>query len=135
MFGRRKQPPIRSLIGEGTVVEGTIRFSEGLRVDGQVVGDVVAEDAHPSVLVLSEKGSVSGKVDASHVIINGTVEGPVVSRHLLELQPKARIVGDVSYHSLEMHQGACIQGSMRKLSDEDRQPLQLLAPAPDKASA
>lgn len=134
MFGRRKQPPLRSLIGEGTVVEGTVRFSEGLRVDGRVVGDIEADESLPSVLVLSEKASVVGKVDAAHVIINGTVEGPVVSRQLLELQPKARIVGDVSYHSLEMHQGASIEGSMQKLDETGKTPLQLLAP-PSQASA
>jgi cytoskeletal protein CcmA (bactofilin family) len=39
------------------------------------------------------------------VIINGTVAGPVHAHELLELQPKARIEGDVYYKALEMHQG------------------------------
>jgi cytoskeletal protein CcmA (bactofilin family) len=42
MFGKKKQPPIRSLVGEGTVVVGELRFTEGLRIDGEVQGDVVA---------------------------------------------------------------------------------------------
>jgi len=41
-FKRNKQPPIRSLIGEGTAVHGELRFSDGLRVDGEVQGDVIA---------------------------------------------------------------------------------------------
>ncbi len=52
-------------------------------------------------------------------IINGTVRGPVLARHMLELQPKARIVGDVSYRTLEMHQGALIAGLLRPLSLEE----------------
>ena len=32
---------------------------------------------------------------------------------LLELQPKARIEGDVSYKALEMHQGATIAGQLK----------------------
>jgi cytoskeletal protein CcmA (bactofilin family) len=54
-----------------------------------------------------------------HIIINGTVKGPVLARHMLELQPKARIVGDVSYRTLEMHQGALIAGLLRPLSLEE----------------
>jgi cytoskeletal protein CcmA (bactofilin family) len=38
---------------------------------------------------------------------------------MLELQPKARIVGDVSYRTLEMHQGALIAGLLRPLSLEE----------------
>jgi cytoskeletal protein CcmA (bactofilin family) len=30
----------------------------------------------------------------------------------LEMQPKARIVGDVEYASIEMHQGAVIDGRL-----------------------
>jgi hypothetical protein len=38
---KKKQPPIRTLIGEGTVIQGELRFTEGLRIDGEVHGDVV----------------------------------------------------------------------------------------------
>jgi cytoskeletal protein CcmA (bactofilin family) len=52
-------------------------------------------------------------VKAGHVIINGEVKGPVHSTDLLEVQPKARITGDVRYELLEMHQGALIDGELR----------------------
>ena len=124
----KKQPPIRSLIGEGTVLHGELRFSDGLRIDGEVNGDIVAVGEGPNILVISEKARVHGKVNAGHVIINGTVVGPVQSDELLELQPKASIVGDVRYESLEMHQGATIEGELRALrSQEDRPPLKLAA--------
>ena len=42
MFGKQKQPPIRTLIGEGTQITGELRFADGLRIDGEVIGDVVA---------------------------------------------------------------------------------------------
>ncbi|NDY92634.1 bactofilin family protein [Ideonella livida] len=111
-FGkRRKQPPIRSLIGEGTVVRGEVQFEDGLRVDGEIEGDIVATGA-ASLLVISENARIRGKVSAGHVIINGEVSGPVEALELLELQPKARVVGDVHYGALEMHQGATIQGAL-----------------------
>ena len=130
MFNRRKQPPIRTLIGEGTVIEGQLRFTDGLRIDGEVQGDVTAAGGQPSILVISEKARVIGKVKAGHVIINGTVMGPVYSDELLELQPKASIVGDVRYESLEMHQGATINGELSPLKDAEKPALKLAASNP-----
>jgi cytoskeletal protein CcmA (bactofilin family) len=127
MFSKKKQPPIRTLIGEGTVIQGELRFTEGLRIDGEIHGDVVATGEGHSILVISEKARVLGKVKAAHVIINGNVCGPVHSDELLELQPKASIVGDVRYEILEMHQGATIDGELRPLKADEKPALKLAA--------
>ncbi len=128
MFGKKTQPPIGTLIGEGTVIRGELRFTEGLRIDGEIIGDVTAVGSEPSILVISEKARVTGKVKAGHVIINGSIIGPVHSDELLELQPKASIVGDVRYEVLEMHQGATIDGELKPLKSEDRPALKLATP-------
>lgn len=125
-FARRKAPPIRSLVGEGAVLHGDYSFADGLRVDGEVHGNVVATTA-ASLVVISENARVFGEVKAAHVIINGEVKGPVHSTELLELQPKARIVGDVRYETLEMHQGALIDGVLRSLKAADKPALVLAA--------
>lgn len=128
MFGKKKQPPIKSLIAQGTVIEGNLRFTDGLRIDGEVIGDIRAADGGDSILVISETASVSGHIHADHVIINGRVAGPVHASELLELQPKAKIQGDVSYKALEMHQGAVISGQLRPLTlDIEDKPLLKLA--------
>jgi cytoskeletal protein CcmA (bactofilin family) len=127
MFGRPRQPPIRTLIGEGTLIRGELRFADGLRIDGEVQGDVIAEDERRSILVISERARITGKVKAGHVIINGSVFGPVYSDELLELQPKAVIVGNVRYEVLEMHQGANIDGELRPLKADDKPALKLAA--------
>src|SRR5262249_41401946 len=116
MFGKKAQPPIKSLIAQGTHIDGNLKFSEGLRGDGEVFGDIKASpEENGSLLVISEAAVVQGSIEADHVIINGTVRGPVHARELLELQPKAKIEGDVAYVALEMHQGATICGSLRPL--------------------
>lgn len=128
MFGKKANPPIKSLIAQGSRIEGNLIFSDGLRVDGEVIGDIRANPDSPSILVISESACVRGEIHADHVIINGTVQGPVRTSDLLELQPKARIEGDVSYKSLEMHQGAVISGQLRPLNeDETEKPLLKLA--------
>ena len=127
MFGKNAQPPIKSLIAQGSRIEGNLRFTEGLRVDGEVFGDLRANPEQPSILVISEEAVVQGAIDADHVIINGSVKGAVNARELLELQPRARIEGDITYKALEMHQGAVISGQLKPLLDGEEKPLLKLA--------
>lgn len=117
MFGKRNeskpQNRIDSLIGAGTRVEGNIRFTGGLRIDGEVQGNIeAAESASSSTLVLSEQARIEGSVNVAHFVANGTVVGPVTVGESLEMQSKARIVGDVEYALIEMHQGAVIEGRL-----------------------
>ncbi len=129
-MARKNKPPIKSLIAQRSCIEGNLKFTDGLRVDGDVIGNIHANPGGGSILVISESASVTGLIHADHVIINGRVTGPVHAVELLELQPKARIEGDVSYKALEMHQGATICGQLRPLeiqSLEDKPTLKLAA--------
>jgi len=113
MFGKSNKPsPIDSLIGAGTTIEGNITFVGGLRIDGAVKGDVKAGGNKPGTLVLSELSKVEGEIDVAHVVINGTVAGPVRATEYVELLPKARVTGDVSYKSIEVHVGAIVMGRL-----------------------
>ena len=116
MWERKKrttpQKRIDSLIGAGTVVSGDVTFTGGLRIDGKVHGNVIAAPGEPSTLVISEQAEVDGEIRVSHVVINGKVDGPVIADEYLELQPKARVVGDVTYKTLEMHVGAVLRGRL-----------------------
>lgn len=111
------QNSIDTLIGADTRVEGDIHFMGGLRVDGAIRGNVIEPNASPSTLILSEHGRIEGAINASKVVINGKVIGPVKASQFVELQPKARITGDVHYKSLEMHTGAVIEGKLVYLGD------------------
>jgi cytoskeletal protein CcmA (bactofilin family) len=126
-LGKKKPPPIRSLIGEGMAVQGELKFQDGLRIDGHVIGDVLAEGDGRSILVISDNARVQGRVFASHVIINGEVHGPIHCTEMLELQPKARVVGDVRYETLEMHPGAQVEGELKPLKSADKPALKLAA--------
>jgi cytoskeletal protein CcmA (bactofilin family) len=116
MFGdkanSKPQSRIDCLIGAGTTVEGNIEFTGGLRVDGKVRGNVTAADGKPGTLVLSEQAQIEGEIHVSHVVINGTVIGPVYAVEYVELQPKANVTGDVHYKTLEMQLGAVVQGRL-----------------------
>jgi len=135
MFGKKAiRHEIGSLIGAGTTVNGDVIFSGGLRVDGVVRGAVhCTEGEKGGVLVVSEHGSIEGEVRAGHLVVAGNIQGPVHAAELIELQPKARIHGDVQYRALEMHHGAVVEGLMVHIPSEGRTALKLAASAPARA--
>jgi cytoskeletal protein CcmA (bactofilin family) len=131
MLGMKRNKPqstIESLIGTTTVIEGDVVFTGGLRIDGQVKGNVVASSGNTdanSTLVVSESARIEGEIRAAHVVVNGAVEGPIFVSEFLELQPKARVRGDVHYKTLEIHLGATIDGKLEHTGTENARPNNL----------
>lgn len=103
---------IDTLIGTGSMLQGDLEFTGGLRVDGHVKGHVSAQDSNNGTLVLSESGVVEGDINVPHVVINGTVNGNIVSSGHVELQANAKITGDIHYKAVEMELGAVLNGSL-----------------------
>ncbi len=115
MFSKKHSKPqtqIGTLIGAGTTVEGNLNFSGGMRIDGQVNGNVVAVPDKPSTLVLSEHAQVNGEVNVTHLVINGSISGPVFVSEYMELQSQAKVNGDVHYTTLEIQLGAIVEGRL-----------------------
>ncbi len=120
MFSKRHSKPqdrIDSLIGAATKIEGNLTFSGGLRVDGEITGNVIAVPGEPSTLVLSEHGRINGEIIVTHLVVNGVVAGSVSVSEYMELQSKSRITGDVNYKTLEIQLGAIVEGTLIHLAD------------------
>jgi len=103
---------IDTLIGSGSILQGDLEFTGGLRVDGHIKGHISAQDTNKGTLVLSESGVVEGDINVPHIIINGTVNGNVVSSGHVELQASAKVTGDIHYKAVEMELGAILNGSL-----------------------
>ncbi len=132
MFGKKIAKPqnqIDSLIGAGTRIDGNISFSGGLRVDGHVRGNITASGDKPSTLVLSDQAIIEGKIQVSHAVINGTVVGAIQADEYVELQPKARVSGDIHYRTMEIQLGASIIGVLHHQNAEPDNNVVTLIPA------
>lgn len=108
---------IDTLLGKGTTIDGDVRFSGGLHVEGMVKGNLVADD-DDAMLVLSEHGHIQGEVRVPNIVVNGTIDGDVYATTKIELYEKARVCGDVYYNLLEMAVGSEVNGKLvRQKSD------------------
>lgn len=130
MFTRdSKQPRIDTLIGRTARVQGDVDFQGGLHLDGQVIGAVRADPAHPSTLSVSETGAIDGPVQAGTVILDGTVRGDIRARERVVLGATAKVEGNVYYGIIEMTLGAQIVGKLVRLEPGGA------VPAPPEASS
>jgi cytoskeletal protein CcmA (bactofilin family) len=129
MFGKSKKkfrsPRITTVIGSGTEIKGNITFSNGLHVDGVIKGDVLSDPEDPyATLTLSELGTIDGNVRVGNVMLNGTVVGDVFAGNRVELAPKARITGTLTYAMLEMAMGAEVNGKLNHATEQEPPQLQ-----------
>ena len=81
MFRRKTDQPsidvarLSSLIAAGVEIAGDVIVTDGVRIDGQVVGNVLSKPDTKGLLVLSEQGRIEGNVRMHDAVINGTVQG------------------------------------------------------------
>lgn len=126
MFGKKKSPSVSqnklaTFIAHDVYITGDVEFSDGLRMDGHVKGNVAGKAGCETLLVLSNRGSITGNVYGYDVIVNGRITGDVIADHFVELQDNAHITGNIYYQQLRMDVGASVDG---KLTRRD------VAPAP-----
>ena len=107
---------IDSLIGVEIKIDGNIRFSGGLRLDGEINGEIAALPGKPSMLVLGAQGRVNGKIIGPHLVLNGMVNGSICAEYL-ELESQARIIGNVHYKFIEIQSGAIVEAKLTHILD------------------
>jgi cytoskeletal protein CcmA (bactofilin family) len=123
-----KQAKLATLVAHNVHISGDLEFSEGLRMDGQVTGNVTGRPGEDTLLVVSDQGAIHGNVSAHDVIINGRVIGDVTVAHFVELQSNAHIQGNIYYQKLRMDVGATVEGKLTKLESMKNGPSSLLGP-------
>ncbi|ACD20231.1 bactofilin family protein [Paraburkholderia phytofirmans] len=119
MFNKKKtagiqQTKLATLIAHDVRITGDLQFSDGLRMDGHVTGNVSGEPGGQTLLVLSDRGSIEGSVHGYDVVINGRIVGDVIADHFVELQSNAHVTGNIYYQQLRMDCGASVDGKLTK---------------------
>jgi len=95
-------------IAAGTRIEGKVAGAADLVVEGEVEGEIAIE----ATATVAPQGRVVGRIVAHVVQVAGTVEGDVEARERVELQPTARLTGDVAAAKVVIAEGAFLKGSV-----------------------
>jgi cytoskeletal protein CcmA (bactofilin family) len=100
-----------TLLGKNTNINGDIKFSGVLVLDGNVTGSLIGSNKD-GVLTINESGRVEGKIEVANIIINGTVKGDIIASGKIEVASKASIEGNVYNQNIEMETGSKINGQL-----------------------
>jgi cytoskeletal protein CcmA (bactofilin family) len=100
------RPALSAFIDQGSEFEGKLSFKDTVRIDGCFRGEIASENT----LVVGETGEIFASVRSRTVVIAGTVTGDVAASDRLVLEKTARVDGDVTAGSLQMEDGASLNG-------------------------
>lgn len=98
--------PDLNLIGAGTSINGDITSTGDLRIDGQIIGNVVAK----AKLVLGPTGKIEGDIESVQADIQGNIKGKITVSDVLFLKATANIDGDIKTVKLVVESGASFNG-------------------------
>ena len=99
---------INSLIGEGSIFEGSFYINGSLQIDGRFEGDVRTEDE----LVVGATGKVKTDIFARRVIVGGTVIGNIQAEETVTLLSTGRVLGNISAPKVDVEEGVVVHGEI-----------------------
>ena len=107
-----------TLITAKAEIQGDIRISDALQIEGAVKGNILADPDSNAEVTIGMKGLVEGEIRAPHIVINGEVKGDVYSAEHITLNKNALVTGDVHYVMMEMVMGAKVNGKLLHVPSE-----------------
>lgn len=115
MFSRSNESKtkIETVVGVNTDMEGNLRTTESLRVDGRIKGEISAD-----CVVVGDGGVILGDINANKVTVGGKVKGNISAAVSLELLPKGQILGDIRTSKLVISDGATFEGNCQMIKGE-----------------
>lgn len=97
--------------------KGSIKFKDGLRIDGVFEGDISSQ----GTLVIGQSGTTKAEIHVGNIIVEGKSEGNITCEDKIELRATAKIIGDITAKRLTIAEGVAIAGKCSVSAD--KQPL------------
>lgn len=102
-----------AFLGKGSRVTGKLNFEGPVRIEGQIEGEISAQDT----LTIGESAVVNAQITGNSIVIHGRVTGDVTARKRLEIRAPGKLFGNISTPSLVIHEGVVFEGQCSMGSD------------------
>ena len=97
---------LNTIIGKGSVIEGTLEVEGEIRIEGTVKGKISSTES----LTLGNGGVIEADLNTKVAVIGGNVIGNVFASEKIELQSKAVVEGEITTKNLVVEEGAIFHG-------------------------
>lgn len=87
---------VRSVLSEGTVINGRLTFDTPVKIDGKLTGEVFSSDT----LVVGKTGKIDAKIEVQTLIVQGHVSGEVRARDTIEVVEGGVLTADITTKKL-----------------------------------
>ncbi len=105
---------VDTLIGKNTKFEGNLSTEGTIRIDGEVIGDVILSGN----LILGEQGRIKGNVKSDNIHLSGIIEGNVMSANQIHISASGKLYGDMSVKNIIIDEGGLFQGNSNMIGEE-----------------
>lgn len=100
---------VHAWIGQGVVIEGTIKSAQDLRIDGKVEGTIEVGDHS---VIVGASAEIDADLAARSIVISGTVRGNVIATEQIAINETASVNGNVTAPRLAIAEGAHVSGKI-----------------------
>ena len=97
---------LNTIIGKGTVIEGTVKVQSSLRLDGRINGQVLTTDS----LIVGQSGEIEGEVRVKNAVVGGLIKGQIFASGKVILEARSVVNGEVKTAKLAINDGARFEG-------------------------
>lgn len=105
---------VNTILGPETLFEGNVHFNGSIRIDGKIIGSLEGKGNSE----IGANGTIKGDITVKNLYIAGTVLGNVNSSGKVEVLSSATVIGDISAASIQVSDGAAIDGRIFSISEE-----------------
>src|SRR5215469_639074 len=99
----------RVAVNRNIKVAGRLVFQEPIRIEGHFRGEVSSSE----LVVISEDGSVGGRVRSPRLVVLGELEGDITASKSVVLGPRSRFRGKLEAEHVTICEGACLNADLR----------------------
>ncbi len=108
-----KENKISAVIDEGCKFEGNVSFQGIARIAGMVNGSIFSNDT----VVVAQTAVINADINASVILISGTVKGNLRASSRVEIRRPARFEGTITSPGLIVEEGVIFHG-VTKMQDK-----------------
>ena len=120
MKKKRKFVAITTLIDKDIVISGDTSYTGGIRIDGEMIGNLKVHGEEDSLLIMGHGSKITGDVDVEKAIINGEINGNIKCHDYLELNTNSIVNGTIEYDIIKVQEGSKITGDLKFIKNNKK---------------
>lgn len=113
---------IKAFLGEGTKFKGVLRFSDAVRIDGFLEGEIITNDT----LIVGEKAHIIAELSVGTIISLGKIEGNITASKKIEIRAKSQLIGNIKTPLLFIEEGASFEGQCEMQSKDNKKVISIV---------